>query len=353
MIPIEELLKLIADDQPAGADCGSGDLSLTLYQLEEMARGTPGQERVVDGQMIQDPPTEPKWRDVQASALELLRQSKHLRVLTILSLSALRLEGLAGLRDGFSVLAGWLKPYWPSLWPALDPADNNDPQERLNLLSELGGETFVRYLDEVVVGQSPQMGRATLADLRASRGVGTPAEGAAGLTPAQVDAILRDTDPEHLKGTRQVVGEIRGLLGDINQFCSETLGAGQSPDWQVLSERCQTLDSALAPYAGGGAPVVEAGGEAAPGAPHGATAAKAGGGSKGIASRNDVVTALEEICRYYQQNEPSSPVPLLLRRAQRLAKMDFVAALNELLPDAVGQLKTIAGQLPETGEKTG
>jgi len=349
MIPIEELLKPIAEDKPTGEDCGSGDLSLQLYQLEELARGTPGQERVVDGQMVQDPPGEPKWRDVESSALDLLRQSKHLRVLVILMMSELRLEGLPGLRDGLAVLAGWLKQYWPTLWPALDPADNNDPQERLNLLSELGGERFIRYVDEVVVGQSAQMGRATVADLRAAQA--PAAAGGTGLTPDQVQAILRDTDRERLAATRQVAGELQDLLRQAQGFFTETLGPGQWPDWQGLADRFDLLAKATASYLEGGALPTQEGTTAAAGAPTVATRAAGGpaGGPRTIGSRQDVVAALEEICRYYQQHEPSSPVPLLLRRAQRLAGMDFVAALNELLPDAVPQLKTIAGQLPESG----
>jgi type VI secretion system protein ImpA len=42
------------------------------------------------------------------------------------------------------------------------------------------------------------------------------------------------------------------------------------------------------------------------------------------------VTALESICQYYDQVEPGSPVPFLLRRAQKLATMNFVQAVQEL-----------------------
>ena len=40
-------------------------------------------------------------------------------------------------------------------------------------------------------------------------------------------------------------------------------------------------------------------------------------------------------------NEPGSPVPLLLRRAQRLVTMDFVAAMKELMPDAEDKVKDL------------
>ena len=49
-----------------------------------------------------------------------------------------------------------------------------------------------------------------------------------------------------------------------------------------------------------------------------------------IRSREDVVRTLEAVCAYYQQAEPGSPVPYLLKRAQKLATMNFVEALQEL-----------------------
>ena len=56
---------------------------------------------------------------------------------------------------------------------------------------------------------------------------------------------------------------------------------------------------------------------------------------------------LDKICQYYSRSEPSSPVPLLLRRAQRLAAMDFMAIINDMSPDAVAVVRTITGEKAE------
>jgi type VI secretion system protein ImpA len=42
------------------------------------------------------------------------------------------------------------------------------------------------------------------------------------------------------------------------------------------------------------------------------------------------VRAIDAICDYYRQVEPSSPVPYLLRRAQKMATMNFLEAMQEL-----------------------
>jgi type VI secretion system protein ImpA len=62
-----------------------------------------------------------------------------------------------------------------------------------------------------------------------------------------------------------------------------------------------------------------------------------------IQSREDVIAALDRMCLYYSQAEPSSPVPLLLQRARRLVRADFFSILNELAPDAVSQARTTTG----------
>jgi type VI secretion system protein ImpA len=62
-----------------------------------------------------------------------------------------------------------------------------------------------------------------------------------------------------------------------------------------------------------------------------------------IRSREDVVRVLERICDYYSRNEPSSPVPLLLRRAQRLATGSFMEIVRDLAPDAIKTIEQICG----------
>jgi type VI secretion system protein ImpA len=62
-----------------------------------------------------------------------------------------------------------------------------------------------------------------------------------------------------------------------------------------------------------------------------------------IGSRADVVRVLDSLCSYYAQNEPSSPIPLLLRRAQRLVPMTFLDILRDLAPGGVGEAEKIRG----------
>ena len=64
-------------------------------------------------------------------------------------------------------------------------------------------------------------------------------------------------------------------------------------------------------------------------------------------SRADVVRMLDKICEYYKREEPSSPVPYILKRAQRLAEMDFMAIIDDLSPDSVKEIQRITGEKPK------
>ncbi|MEL7338378.1 MAG: hypothetical protein AAFN70_19475, partial [Planctomycetota bacterium] len=62
-----------------------------------------------------------------------------------------------------------------------------------------------------------------------------------------------------------------------------------------------------------------------------------------IGSRKDAIKALDDVCDFYELNEPSSPLPLLIRRAQRLASKSFLDILRDLAPDAVATAEALGG----------
>ena len=48
---------------------------------------------------------------------------------------------------------------------------------------------------------------------------------------------------------------------------------------------------------------------------------------------------LIESCEYYAKCEPSSPIPLLLKGAKRLASMNFLEIVREIQPEGLEQLR--------------
>ena len=62
-----------------------------------------------------------------------------------------------------------------------------------------------------------------------------------------------------------------------------------------------------------------------------------------IESREDAIKALEKVCQYFERHEPSSPLPLLLRRAKRLSTKSFLDILRDISPGGLDQAEALGG----------
>ena len=63
-----------------------------------------------------------------------------------------------------------------------------------------------------------------------------------------------------------------------------------------------------------------------------------------VTSNQDVLKALDMIINHYEQKEPSSPVPLLIKRAKRLVGRSFVDIIRDISPDAMSQVQMVSGE---------
>jgi type VI secretion system protein ImpA len=344
MINVDELLKPIAGDKPCGEDF---TYHPSFQNLETIARGKPETQFSAA--------EEPQWKDVRDAAMEVLGQSKHLTASVILTVSLVKIGGLEGLRDGLAVVRGLVENYWGALYPRLDPDDNNDPTERLNILNNISGNEFATHLKQVELCNSPAMGRITLQQITAAKDkADQPATtaGSGGKSEPdlnQIQAAFRDSGPDAAKATLAFLNEVVGHVQGIENFLESTLGAGKGVNFESLDKLLFEMKHAVEPHATDGS-TAEAASTGAATTATGASrpAAKGGPGMSGtIQSRADVIRALGLICDYYRTNEPSSPVPLILERAQRLVDMDFMAIVTDLTPDALSQLQVITGKKKE------
>jgi type VI secretion system protein ImpA len=209
----------------------------------------------------------------------------------------------------------------------------------------------------LVLCESPALGNYTLQQiLTAKAKLSKPAGGSSepdGTGPDlnQVKAALRDAGAEQAQAKLLLVNELIGHANGIGSFLDANLGSGKGVNFQALDKLLEEMKNALAPFApeGSVAPS-EAGAETAgKPRPSGGEAAETSGPgmSGGIRSRADVIQALGLICDYYQSHEPSSPVPLILQRAQRLVDKDFMTIMSDLTPEALTQLRVITGAKDE------
>ena len=336
---VEKLLQPVSPDQPCGPDLTNDP---RLDRLETILRGKP---EVEIGPMKR-PAEPPDWGTLLKESGKFLEASKHLRVAVMFACSALKVEGLPGFRDGVQLVRGMIEHYWDAVHPQLDPDDDNDPQQRLSIISALtmprnsvpGWLQVVDYLCTAPLCRPAGVPPITLDDLLAAAGGGSADRDAATL-----EAQLATVPKEELDATHATVVEALKAAQGIDAALGLTLGARETIGFEDLLSTLRQIEKALAGRRSDEPPGVEAAGEGTPSGSVETPVLDAPGISGVVRSRADVIRAIDSICDYYRQAEPGSPVPYFLRRAQTLAGMSFVAAMQEMNLATPDQLRVLMG----------
>jgi type VI secretion system protein ImpA len=58
------------------------------------------------------------------------------------------------------------------------------------------------------------------------------------------------------------------------------------------------------------------------------------------------------ILDYYQEFEPSSPIPILINRSKKLVHSDFLDIVKDIFPEALEQIKTLGGFTEEAQQES-
>jgi type VI secretion system protein ImpA len=292
---------------------------------------------------------EPDWDRVRTLAEALLARSKDLRVAVHLSTAWMRIAGLPGWSIGLGLVRGLLENFWDGVHPQLDAEDDNDPTARVNAIVPLGDALSVLgYFRTAPFVQSPRLGRFSLRDLRIANGslktsAGEGDEGQPSL--ADIEACCVDCPEEQLLASAAAVAQILEHAKAIDGIFNEQVGTA-GPDLKPLLSDAFELRKFLDAQAARRAPAddtdeAEADDDSAEaGMVAGAGVAASNGR---IQSADDVRRRLDELCDYYARTEPSSPIPLLLRRAQRLVGKTFVDLMQDLAPGGISELRVISG----------
>jgi len=252
-----------------------------------------------------------------------------------------------------------LEQYWDCLHPQLDPDDDFDPTIRFNALAVLGtpGGLLNPLLDAPLVCVRG-IGCFSLRDHEIATGKRQAPEGMTEPpTESLIEAAFLQAAPESLEETAQATASARQTLASLRQLLQDkALQPDEVPDFDRLAKALHEADRLLQDMLArrrGSVPAGEtekatletASGDAASDLP---AAASVVASPQGIRNRDDVVRMLDAICEFYERNEPSSPVPLLMRRARRLVHMDFVSIVRDLVPDAIRQVEELMGPEEES-----
>lgn len=349
---LEPLLAAVSPDAPSGVDL---EYDPDFSRMEKAAQGTPDQE--YGDTKIEGTPAD--WDEVRDAALSVLKRSKDLRAATYLAEAELATRGLRGFRDALKVISTFIQDFWDTVFPLLDEDDDNDPTIRINSLAGLcnvGG--LLRSLKATPIITSRSVGRFSVTDAAIAKGE-LPAPKGMDEPPTQkkIDAAVSTTDAKEFDELVQAVEESIQFITKIEDGFSDRLGPAIGPNLESLAKELKAISrfhkmwvSKRKEDAGGdAAETVESSDSEVTTASAGQPVAAVRSGPFVITRREEAIEALDKIITWFEKNEPSSPLPMLLRRAKRLSTMSFIDILRDISPDGVTQAVLVGG--PEA-EKT-
>lgn len=359
------LLAPCSADAPCGVNCEYDPLYL---ELETLALGTP--ETVMGDNVI--PGDDPDWRGLRKNCLELWGRTRDLRVAVYLSIASLALEGLPGFASGLKLLENLVTEHWAGCWPALDPDDDNDPTERVNIVQMLSPDLtsfgdqmkFIALLRNVKLAEGLPW---RMRDLLIANGViesDRPVDGA--LLNAEMSGVPVSRMSESLEVVRGILATVRHIADAMNTAMADSgyvnfdaLEKELKAFERFYSLHAQTPDAEEAPAA---AP--EAAGQAGAAPQVYASAVPAAAPARSVrpagftlaefhpANRAEALLLLKKSAEYFQTAEPTSPVPFLINRALRMAEMNFIDLLGEIDANALERGREQLG-VPKPKDESG
>ncbi len=329
---MDELLVSLGDDAPSGEN-----LEYDKVFTDLLLAAQPGEEKQAGDEIIAA--EDPKDSEVAEKAREVLAVSHDLRAAVYLAAAELRMNGYRGFAQITSYVRGCLQEYWETCHPQLDADDDNDPTMRVNAVLGLASSNSVlKALRVTPMTESTSFGKISLRDIAVADGeIPAPADAEQVLDQAGISAAFKDTDSEVLKELYLAASTALSDVKAINAVFDEQL-PGLGPDLDPLIRVLNKAVSRLAEETGEASTAdEEETGE------DGAVKSEPGSSGGAITSPRDVEMALDQIMTYYASFEPSSPLPILLKRAKRLVGADFMTIVRDIAPSGVDNVLTVGG----------
>jgi type VI secretion system protein ImpA len=342
----QELLSPVS----ASAPCGESleyDAEYAVLQARLAPQGD-----VQYGDFSSRPPA-PDWAEVERDARRLLLRSKDIAVLVWFARARCRLAGAAGLLEGLRTLQAVLQAFPEHVHPQMVIDGAPDPAVRANALAALcDPEGLLADVREVVVCGSTAS-RLCVRDVERSLAVPRPAYA------PEPEAVRRQLAELHHQGDvnlRALLAGGEAVLG-IEQWSQSALG-DDAPRLVPLLQLLGCLASfGAAAVRGEKVPAEAVAGPAdapaprVPAAPKGLPQEADGGHGRAqtalapallagdavrapvLQEREQIRALLRHIREWVEHHEPSSPVTILLKQADRMWGRRFAEVAHMIPPD--------------------
>ncbi|MDR1362755.1 MAG: type VI secretion system ImpA family N-terminal domain-containing protein [Spirochaetaceae bacterium] len=339
MIDIDELSKPLADGGPAGQNIEYDPLYLEMDELAESVPDSYMGDSKIAGRG-------PDWKTLRKNCLELWTRTRDLRIAVYLTITEAVTGGLQGFTEALRLPLFLVKELWDDFYPALDPADGNDPLERLNILSMLSPPPgsvndpvmFIpRFRETRLI---PSL-RYTLRDLLISLNeIEAPADT---VDVKLLRAEFAGAPAAEIETLSALAKEAKALILELCDTINAKTSMG-SLDMSALNREIDHLIKFYDSYKTDDNKAGEnAAAENAPDADSAGLKRQFAGFPSQAASRAEALLFLKKGAEYFQTQEPNSPIPLLVNRALRFSTMNFIDLIEDIMPDALPRGRDILG----------
>ena len=354
----------IAQKLTEDAEAGRADITSdpAFQELQVALAGKPGSQ--MGDAVIEAVP--PDYKKTLSLSTDLLAQSKHLELLVGLVKGATGVHGFGGLSESLSILDSLITNHWTGMYPEEDKDDPDDPWwERINPLRELtDSPDTIDLLNDAVLVQVKHLGAFSKRDIDIANGrvAGTDEEKER-CNSNLIRGAFSETDAEQLVATNASMTEVLALVESLDAKLADLIGS-EAPSFGNLKNCVVDCQGLFREYAGSklDAPVedvvasVEDSGqqEVSIAGVVAESPASAGSVQKTVtvtssvyADRDKVAEAFDSVMLFYQEFEPSSPVPILLYRARQMVYKNFFDILRELAPQHQDNFRQLMSTLKE------
>ncbi|MDR2953158.1 MAG: type VI secretion system ImpA family N-terminal domain-containing protein [Treponema sp.] len=349
MISLEEMAVPLEGENPAGENLEYDSIYMEMDSLAVSLPDSQMGESKIEGRG-------PDWKKLKENCYKLWGKTRDLRVASYLAIAETAAGCLEDCVAAFKLILFLVQDMWDALYPKLDTDDDNDPTERLNILAMLSPEPgaindpimFISIFRTLrLVPALPY----TLRDHLISINEFEAADGAP-VNPCLITGELQRIPLEAVEKQAALAQELKETVEAVCSAANEKMQGGYSLAMSSLVAEINKLKkfySNCLQSAGGGEFSNGEGGDGAQGgALSSADESIPHAGNVNMASfvprtRSDALLLLRKGAEYFQRQEPNSPIPLLVNRALRFSEMSFIDLLEDIVPDALSQGKTILG----------
>jgi type VI secretion system protein ImpA len=347
---LDDLLQAISPENPCGLDIEESLPHSTEFQtLEALASAESSQD--FSGSNADH--TEIDWREVERLSLSLFESGKHLRLAVYLCSAWLHTKKLQGFAHGIKLVRQLNEQYWEDAYPKLTFDGDFDADFRINALNNLCDyDAILKPLTQTSLVSAPGLGSFSLRDYKLALGEIPHQATDNTITVQQIEAAFSQQAPDDARQIKQAVDSILEDLDALESWIDEKL-KGQHYQPLALTPLRKELDriaKLIRSYSSAQdeQPLTQSENQASSEQPNDKQGAAMPNNSAAVPSgtinsREDVIRSLDKICNYYQANEPSSPVPLLINRAKALVTADFLEIIENLNPDSLQKIKDLGG----------